>query len=215
MKVATEQKPIEEIRGSLERVAKVFVVGCGTCTTVFHTGGRDEVLATAEALKESGKEITGWLVAPTACDDLTAGALEEQRQEVEAADALLVMSCALGVQTVAESVTKPVYPGVNTVFIGKEGELGTYREICLQCGECVIGRTGGLCPVTSCAKGIMNGPCGGMNEGKCEVDKNKDCVWVQIYDRMAGQDRLDEFGELHEPKDYSRWLTPRLARIEL
>lgn len=216
MKLATEQKSLEEILAGLARAKKVFIVGCGTCTTVFRTGGRDEVLKMAEDLEGAGKEVTGWLVSPTACDDLTTEALEERGREVTDADAILVMSCSLGVQTVADARPEtPVYPGVDTMFIGKEGELGAYREICVQCGECVIGRTGGICPVTSCAKGMMNGPCGGMNEGMCEVDKTKDCVWVQIYDRLAGQDRRDEFLELHPAKDYSRWLTPRRARVEL
>jgi hypothetical protein len=216
MKLATEQKSMEEILTGLSRASKVFVVGCGTCTAVFRTGGRDEVLAMVEALREAGKEVTGWLVIPTTCDDLTLGALKEHAREISATDALLVTSCSLGVQTVADALPeKPVYPAVDTMFIGKEGDLGAYREICVQCGECVIGRTGGICPVTSCAKGMMNGPCGGMNEGKCEADKTKDCVWVQIYDRLAAQDRLDEFRELHPPKDYSKWLTPRRARVDI
>lgn len=209
MKLITERKPSEEIAGLLGGAKAVFLIGCGTCATLCHTGGVPEVLAMKEHLEGEGRAVTGWEVIPIACDDLSHEALLENAKEVATSDAILVMSCAFGVQTVARYSDKLVLPALNTMFVGKEDGFGGYQEICTQCGECVIGKTGGICPVTSCAKGLLNGPCGGTNHGKCEVDPELDCAWAQIYERLEALGRLESLDEILPPKDYSRWSTPR------
>jgi len=133
---------------------------------------------------------------------LSGDALNEYGQQIEQADVLLIMTCAFGVQTIAKQMKKIVVPALDTLFIGKETGVGKFDEICTQCGACIIGETGGICPVTSCHKGLVNGPCGGTNDGMCEIDKNKDCAWTLIYNRLKELGRLDAMRKLQKPRDH-------------
>lgn len=198
----TRQKPEEEIDQLLDGLGRVFIVGCGTCVTLTNTGGTTEVEAMGKALSEKGKLITGKTVLPVACDHLTGEALIEFGQQISQADVLLIMTCAFGVQTIARQLKKMVVPALDTLFIGKETAVGEFNEICTQCGACIIGETGGICPVTSCHKGLVNGPCGGTNDGKCEIDTNKDCVWTLIYNRLKELDRLDTMKKYQKPRNH-------------
>jgi len=199
----TRQKPFEDIVRLAGGISKVFVVGCGTCVTMTRTGGQPEVESMCARLGETGKQVTGSMVIPVACDALTAEALQEHAQAVARADALIVMTCAFGVQTVAmQFLDKPVIPALDTLFIGKEKEPGTFEEVCSQCGECILGETAGICPVAGCHKGLVNGPCGGTNRGKCEVDQNKDCVWTLIYRKLEKMGRLDLMRTYHRPRNH-------------
>jgi ferredoxin len=207
----TKQKSHEQIEALLEGFDRVFVVGCGTCVTMTRTGGQPEVLEMAEHLKGLGKLVTGWMVIPVACDELTSEALEENRAAIQETQALLIMTCAFGVQTVAMQLESPVIPALDTLFIGKESGLGLFQEICTQCGECVLADTGGICPVITCHKGMVNGPCGGTNDGKCEVDPDKDCAWTLIYQRLEKQGRLDRMRIYQPPKNYQ--LEPSPGKI--
>ena len=209
----TEQKPFEEILESLSGCKSVYVIGCGTCTTALHTGGKPEVLEMKARLEAEGKTVPGWMVIPTACDELTKYAVEQNAGEMEPADCLLVMSCAYGVQQVGQYAGKASIPAVNTLFFGKEDTEGVLHEVCSQCGDCVLAWTGAICPVTSCAKGLLNGPCGGTNKGKCEVDPDKDCAWTLIYNRLKEQGRLDMFEREMEPKNYQAVVKPGKLRV--
>jgi ferredoxin len=202
MKTITEQKALEEIEQMLEKDHKIYLIGCGTCATMCRTGGKKEVLQMKDYLLGKGKEVTGWMVIPTACDELTGEAIRQENKRIDEADSILVMTCAFGVQTVSSYLEKPVCPALNTLFIGKVDVEGTFSEICKQCGECVLGQTAGICPVTTCAKGLLNGPCGGTNKGKCEVDKDKDCAWTLIYNRLKQMGKLDDIRQIHPPKNY-------------
>jgi len=213
MKSITKQKPFEEIKGQLDGLDRIFIVGCGTCTTMTRTGGRDEVLAMKERLQELGKIVTGWVVIPTACDEMTEVAIKENNGAIRNAGCMLVMSCALGVHKVSSYLDKPVIPGVDTLFIGLEDEPGNFHEVCAQCGQCVLGETGGICPITACHKGLVNGPCGGTNKGKCEVDKEKDCAWTLIYQRLNAQGRLDLMRKQQPPKNFQAAPRPRTIKI--
>ena len=175
---------------------RLFLIGCGTCVTLCRTGGEPEVKAMKEGLSKKGKMVTGSVVLPVACDNLTEVALKEFQPQMDQADALLIMTCAFGVQTASRQVKLPVIPALDTLFIGKEVGLGQFDEICTQCGDCILGLTGGICPVTACHKGLVNGPCGGTNNGKCEIDPQKDCAWTLIYNRLS------ELGILHLMKLY-------------
>ena len=156
---------------------------------------------------------TGLEVIPTACDALTKDALKENAGDIEKADCILVMSCAFGVQTVGLYTDKPVYPALDTLFIGKEDTPGHFAEICLQCGECVLGQYAGICPMTQCAKGLLNGPCGGSKDGKCEQDPNNDCAWVLIYDRLKKLGKLDEIKDFIPPKNYGKMNRQRHVKV--
>jgi len=198
----TQQKSEEEIDQLLSGLGRIFVIGCGTCVTLTHTGGQTEVNVMKEHLANKGKLITGDLVLPVACDNMTAEALNEHGQQIDQADALLIMTCAFGVQTIAKQLKKLVVPALDTLFIGKETALGQFDEVCAQCGTCILGETGGICPVTSCHKGLVNGPCGGTNDGKCEIDNAKDCAWTLIYNRLNELGRLDGMRKLQKPRNH-------------
>ncbi len=187
----TRPKPEEEIDRLLEGLTRLFVVGCGTCVTLTRTGGADQVRAMAAKLSEQGKLITGEAVLPVACDNMTGETLREEASRIDQCDALLIMTCAFGVQTVARQVGKTVVPALDTLFVGKESGVGRFDEICTQCGSCILGETGGICPVTACHKGLVNGPCGGTNDGLCEIGDGRDCAWTLIYERLKAMDRLD------------------------
>ena len=216
MKTITEQKPVEEVNEILSGVERVYLIGCGTCATMCHTGGKSEVLEMKDKLEAAGKKVTGWMVIPTACDELTRDALGENAKDVEAADCILVMACAFGVQTVNLYTDKPVYPALNALFIGKEESPGYFIEVCAQCGSCVLAQTAGICPLVRCAKSLLNGPCGGSVAGKCEISPDTPCAWQMIYDRLAALGQLDKLEEIVPPRDWSTSQSggPRKSTIE-
>jgi ferredoxin len=213
MKSITRQKPLEEIEQQIEGMERVFIIGCGTCATMTNTGGREQVLDMKEQLQGLGKMVTGWTVIPTACDEMTEVSLQEKNSAIQSADCLLVMSCAMGVQRVGSYNSKPVIPALDTLFIGVEDGPGYFHEVCDQCGRCVLGYTAGICPITACHKGLLNGPCGGTNNGKCEVDKEKDCAWTLIYNRLKEQGRLDLMKKYQPIKNSQVVPRPRATRI--
>jgi ferredoxin len=198
----TKQKNTEEILALLEGTERIFIVGCGTCVTLCRTGGAPEVEEMTHRLKGLGKFITGSTVIPVACDEISHEAVAEHAEEIGQTEAILIMTCAFGVQTVDRQLQVPVIPALDTLYIGKEWGIGRYDEICTQCGDCILGETGGLCPVTSCHKGLVNGPCGGTNHGKCEIDSELDCVWTLIYQRLKEQGRLDRIRKYQPPRNH-------------
>ena len=214
MKSITRQKPFEEIEAQLANFDRLFIVGCGTCTTMTRTGGIDQVLEMKERLQEIGKRVSGWVVIPTACDDMTETAMTENSQAVEDASCILAMPCALGVHRISQYIDRPIIPTQDTLFIAVEDTPGHFSEVCAQCGQCVLGETAGICPITACHKGLVNGPCGGTNNGKCEVDDEKDCAWTLIYERLKGQDRLDLMRKRQPPRNYQAVPRPRTIKIE-
>jgi hypothetical protein len=212
----TEQKSFESIMRSLDKIKSVYLIGCGSCATMLHTGGKSEVLEMKDKLEGVGKKVTGWMVIPTTCDQLTREALIENAKAIDAADAIVVMSCAFGVQTVNFYADKPTYPALNTLFVGKEERPGYFIEVCMQCGDCVLAQTAGICPLVRCAKSLLNGPCGGSEGGKCEVDPNTPCAWQLIYDRLVAVGQLDKLEEIEPVKDWSTSHSggPRKINIE-
>ena len=213
MKSITKQKPFDEIEQLLEGLDRVFIIGCGTCATMTKTGGRDQVLEMKERLQGLGKMVTSWTVIPTACDEMTEVTLGENSSALGNASCILVMACALGVHRATLYIDRPVIPALDTLFIGMEDGVGDFHEVCAQCGQCVVGETAGICPVTLCHKGLINGPCGGTNNGKCEVDAEKDCAWTLIYQRLAKQGRLDLMRKYHPPKNFQVVPRPRVVRV--
>ena len=198
----TQKKSPKEIERLLQGLNRIFIIGCGTCVTLTRTGGEPEVRAMQEELAQKGKMVTGHTVVPVACDNLTREFLNEFGGQINQADTLQIMTCAFGVQTIARQLQKMVVPALDTLFVGKETAFGTFDEICTQCGTCIIGETGGICPVTNCHKGLVNGPCGGTNHGKCEIDVDKDCVWTLIYNRLNELGRLESMRKYQRPRNH-------------
>ena len=208
--IIQKQKSFEDILASLEGEQKVFLAGCADCATACKVGGEEELAAMKAKLEAAGKTVTGTAVFDTAC---LQGAVrqtgQEHAAEIQAADSVLVMACGTGVQTIGETLSKPSHVGAESLFVGQVARQGKYSERCSTCGKCVLEQFEGICPVTRCAKGLLNGPCGGYKDGKCEVDPEKDCAWVLIYKRMEERGKLDKMTAYQPPKDQSGRHTPR------
>jgi ferredoxin len=208
LKAITKQKTPAEIEKLLEQESKVFLVGCGTCATMCRTGGKSEVLEMARKLADLGKTVTGSVVIPTVCDALDQQALAEGAKAIEEAECILVMACAYGVQALAIYADKPVYPALDTLFMGQEMSPGVFSEVCVQCGECVLAWTGGICPLTACPKGLLNGACGGAKSGKCEIAAAKDCAWEVIYERLRKQGKLENLRKRRSLRNFNASTKP-------
>jgi ferredoxin len=199
-------KPFDEIFSDLEKFRNVLVLGCGSCVTVCLSGGDREAQALARELSTHSsagcpKRSVHVKTIQRQCEsDLLKTFLEIPPDT----DVILSLACGAGVQTLAETFGHlPVIPALNTTFLGALDEQGVWREKCQGCGECVLAHTGGICPISRCAKRILNGPCGGSSKGKCEIGGDVDCAWQLIIDRLKALDRLEEYGKIFPVKDWS------------
>lgn len=215
MKSITQQKRMDEIVRILGSSRRVALVGCGTCPTMAGTGGVNEVKGMATRLSQEGYEAAVETVIPVACEPLPREAREELARRLDGVEAVLVLACSLGVRMTAEYTDLPVLPALNTLFIGREAEPGFFAEECAQCGDCVLGDYGGICPIVQCAKGLFNGPCGGSVEGKCEVDAKLPCGWQLIYDRLKALGRVEELSLIRPCKDWSKSLSGGARRMSI
>jgi ferredoxin len=200
--VKAKRKTTDEIKNLIKGYNKIINIGCGGCVSVCLAGGQKEVSVLNEELKMSFKDDNARIIidAYTVERQCNMTFLEELDEIVPSYDCILSMACGAGVQLLAEKFHGvPVFPSVNTVNIGIDRDLGVYEEKCRACGECVLGYTGGICPVTRCAKGLFNGPCGGTNKGKCEIDDSIPCAWDAIYTRLKEQNRLKDILEIQPP----------------
>jgi ferredoxin len=213
--IISELKPFPEILGYLDGEKKIFIVGCKGCAEVCQTGDEPQVLEMKQKLEQEGKTITGYCVVDFLCDKaLVKTMLFPHEDEIDAADSLLVMTCGIGVQATAAVVNKLVHPAANTINAGGVG--GTWRgsERCRECGDCVLDLTGGICPLTACTKWLINGPCGGAKNGKCEVEPDvRDCGWHLIYERLRKLGQLDRMRTMAPVvKNYAKMQPPKELR---
>lgn len=203
--ITAERKPMEEIIEYVSPFNRILLVGCNECVTVCAAGGRKEVGLLSSALQmhflKQGKRMDiQEITLERQCDPEY---VEELVNIVDQADAILSMACGCGVQTVAERYReKFVFPAVNTKFMGASESQGVWAERCQGCGNCVLGLTGGICPVARCSKHIFNGPCGGSTGGKCEIDPDVDCAWQLIWDRLKALGMEDRYEDIIEAKDW-------------
>ncbi len=207
--VVGERKPLAEIKEMVRPYKKILVAGCETCTAESMSGGRKQVAELAAALEMAFRlegqklEVLEISVDRQCIHEFLLDLIDQ----AEGVEAVVSIACGAGIQSVAERLPgKPVYPGLNTMFIGETAAPGLWQERCQGCGDCVLGLTGGLCPVTRCAKGLLNGPCGGSQGGKCEVSAtlkcDVPCVWALIYDRLSQLGNLQSLMEYRPPKDW-------------
>ena len=200
--IIVKTKPLAEIQKSLEGYRRVLLVGCNTCAAVALAGGELEVDTLVQTLRLASKQdgagatFEGTVVQRQCEPEFIEGI------DIETFDAVLSLGCGAGVALLADNNDIPIFPALDTMFVGAAKGLASWSAECSACGSCVLGETGGICPVTRCAKGIMNGPCGGVKDGRCELG-DRDCAWVQIYERLDHTHRGSEFALTHEPKDYS------------
>ena len=207
--IVAEQKPVEEILEYIDGFKNILIAGCGTCVTVCMAGGEKEALKLSALLelkgKENGIKLNVGVVTPKRQSD--AEFLDEIAGSVADAEAVLSMGCGAGVQFMAERFrNKLILPAVNTKFFGVTRDVGVWTEMCQGCGDCMLEKTGGICPVARCSKSNFNGPCGGSAGGKCEIDPEIDCGWQLIYEKLKELGRLEKLYEIIEPKD---WRTSR------
>ncbi len=203
--IIAEKKPLEEILESVREYSKILVLGCRGCVTICSVGGKKEVSKLAEEIKvakeKEGKPVD--ILEKTLirqCEPKYLKPLEEFEDKVEA---VISLGCGVGINLIADLYPKiRIYPGVNTTFYGAKVEDGHWIEKCRGCGDCIIGKTAGLCPITRCAKNLLNGPCGGSQNGKCEVNPNMPCVWHQIIERLKKRGELEKISEIWEAKDW-------------
>lgn len=215
--IISTKKKFEDILKNLENSKKIFLVGCGECATTCKTGGEPELLEMKKKLEEHGKTVTGYVIPDAPCVSAQIKtAMAKNMKVLRQSDAILVMACGLGIQSVKanDRLELLTLPGCDTIFAGAIDSQGVFQELCSTCGECILDLTGGICPVTRCPKGLLNGPCGGMDKGKCEVDKDRDCVWVLIYDELKKRGKLDQFSKLQPAKSHSKSTKPRKLKVE-
>ena len=214
--IITKQKEFKEILKALEGQRKVFIVGCGECSTTCKTGGEDDVKKIKTALEKAGKTVTGYCIPSAPCVAAKVKLdLVKNRKTIELSDAILVLACGLGIQSVKDNLRldKPIHVGCDTLFMGQIDAANSFLERCRACGDCVLEMTGLICPITRCPKSLLNGPCGGQNKGKCEVDKDKDCAWILIYNELKKQNKLNLFKQVNPPKDHSKSVKPRSLTV--
>ena len=204
--IVADQKPIEEIIEDVKSFKKILVAGCNECVTVCEAGGKKEVGVLASALRmyfmnQGDKIDIDEVTLERQCDHEY---LEELRNDIGKYDAVLSIACGVGVQFMAEKyLTIPIFPGLNTTFMGVTEERGVWTERCQGCGQCILAKTASICPISRCAKRVLNGPCGGSTNGKCEISKDLDCAWQLIIDRLNELGKLDEYEQLAPVKDWS------------
>ena len=204
--IVAKPKPLEEIAEEARPYKKLLIAGCNECVTVCEAGGKKEVAVLASALRmyflNQGQEVKiDEITLERQCDHEY---LEEIRGLVDQYNAIISLACGVGAQFMAEKYMKtPVLPGVDTCFMGVTEERGVWSERCQGCGQCLLARTGGICPVSRCAKRLFNGPCGGSTKGHCEIDKNVICGWQLIIDRLKELGRMEDYEKLTPIKDWS------------
>lgn len=207
--IVAEQKSLDEIKKLVSSAQKVLVVGCGTCVTVCFAGGAREAAIVASELRMSTK-LDG---SPKEVTDVTVQRqceweyLDEIAPKLGDVDIILSLGCGIGVQAIAEHFPgKWVVPGLNTKFLGLPTEQGVWAERCAACGDCILGLTGGICPIARCSKSLLNGPCGGSLDGHCEINAEVSCAWQLIYDRLESMGKLEVLMDIQPPKN---WQTSR------
>ncbi|MDO8734343.1 MAG: methylenetetrahydrofolate reductase C-terminal domain-containing protein [Elusimicrobiota bacterium] len=204
--IISQQKPFEEILKMLEGEKSIFIVGCNGCAEVCETGGEKACQELKKKLEEAKIKVDGCTTVDFMCNKLlVALKISRYKEKIDKADSVIALTCGIGVQSVASVVDKYVHPANNTVFLG--GFQGTWpsAERCAQCGECVLDLTGGICPITNCSKSLLNGSCGGAKNGKCEIDKELDCGWENIYNRLKKLNKPENLQKFSiKLRDYSK-----------
>ncbi len=203
--IITKQKDFNELLSSVGK-EPVFIIGCSECATMCHTGGEKEVLEMKGALEDKNIPVTGWVILEPACHlQNDKRILRKYKDEVNKANKILVLACGNGIQTVSEIIENAdVIAGNDTLFLGEIKRANEFEKRCNMCGDCIEDLFGGFCPVSRCPKSMLNGPCGGSIDGKCEVDSNIDCVWDLIYKRLKEKKQLQLLKIIQEPKDWSK-----------
>ncbi|MBL7131218.1 MAG: methylenetetrahydrofolate reductase C-terminal domain-containing protein [Candidatus Omnitrophica bacterium] len=210
--IITKQKDFDFILNLVKDKKSIFLVGCGECATTCKTGGEEQILDMKKKLEEAGKVVIGWVIPDSPCvSSQIKMAMAKNRKALSQTDAVLVFACGSGTQSFRENdrMNLDVYSGNDTLFAASVDSQGNFKEVCSSCGDCILDLTEGICPITRCAKGILNGPCGGQKDGKCEVDRTKDCAWILIYKLKAEKNKIKDLKNIIQTRDYKKSLKPQ------
>jgi len=211
--LVSELKPIEEIVKLLGQEKNIFFLACSGCSEACKSSSSEELDKVEQALEKEGKKITGRVNVDFLCNKvLIKIKLLRNKAKWEKADSILIFSCGIGVQATSKIIRKITHPAANTISLGGFQGVWMGQERCAQCGNCVLDLTAGICPYTTCAKSMLNGPCGGSNEGECEVEKGRDCGWYQIYERLKEIGKLDNLKKIRSLRDHSKMLPKKDTR---
>ncbi len=209
--IITHQKDFNAILELIKEKKSIFIVGCGECATTCKTGGEEQVVEMQKKLEDAGKIVTGWVVPDAPCVSAQIKmSLAKNRKALGESDAILVFGCGSGTQSVKENdrLNLDVLSGNDTICAATVDSQGNFKEVCSNCGDCILDLTEGICPVTRCAKGLLNGPCGGQKDGKCEVDREKDCAWILIYKKKVEKNRVGDLKKVMQTRDHQKSLRP-------
>jgi len=203
--IITKQKEFNDLIKSISE-GPVFIIGCSECATVCHTGGEEEILSMKKSLEKKDIKITGWVILEPACnlqkDKLL---LKNYKNDIEKAKKILILACGNGAQTVSEIIEdKDIVTGCDTLFLGEIKHANSFEKRCTLCGECIQDIFDTFCPIARCPKNMLNGPCGGVKNGKCEISSDIDCIWDIIYKDLKKKGQLSRFKEIKKPKDWSK-----------
>jgi len=203
--IITRQKDFKDILCNVEN-EPVFIIGCSECATVCHTGGEEEVLEIKKKFEKNNIKVTGFVILDPACHFLNdKRLLKSHKDEIGKAKKILVLACGNGVQTVSEIIdSADVITGNDTLFLGEIKRLNDFQKRCSLCGECIQDFFGGFCPISRCPKEMLNGPCGGSIDGKCEINNELECIWDIIYTHLKKKGQLDKLKEIKKPKNWSK-----------
>jgi ferredoxin len=203
--IITKQKNFDDLLRSIGS-KPVFLIGCSQCATICHVGGRDDVLALKQAFETKQIPVSGWVILEPACHQMNdKRMLKNHEAELKNSAKVIVLACGNGVQTLAGLLTdKEIIAGTDTLFLGEISHVNEFNKRCVMCGECLLDLFGGLCPVSICPKSMLNGPCGGSSQGKCEINPQVECVWDRIIQNLKKQGALQTLSVIQKPKDWSK-----------
>jgi len=203
--IVTRQKSFEDILKQVDK-GPVFLIGCSECATICHTGGEEEIIQMKMNLEQKKIIVSGWIVLDPACHlQNNKRLLKTHHDELLQAKKIIVFACGNGIQTVQELVQDAdVITGTETLFLGEIKHTNEFEKRCIQCGECVVDNYSGLCPVSRCPKSMLNGPCGGAKNGRCEVDEDLECIWDLVYKQLKLKGRLAQLKTIQKPKDWQK-----------
>jgi len=203
--IITKKKDFNELTQLINK-KPVFIIGCSECATLCNTGGEKEVREMKEKLEKENINVTGWVILDPACHlNNDKRILKKYKENISKSEKILVLACGNGSQTVSEIIQDAdVIPGTDTLFLGEIKRLGEFEKRCEMCGECIQDLFAGICPVSRCPKVILNGPCGGASNGKCEINKEMDCVWILIINQLKKKGKMDLLKKIQKPKNWSK-----------
>ena len=207
-------KPNEEILDSLSEFKNIFLLACGGCPVGCESGGYERVEELSSLLNKHGFRITGSTLIDFLCNKVLVGSrLRDYISKLAETDAVLVISCGIGVQSTGKIIDLPAVPANDTVSSQGMQGLWPSAERCAGCGTCYLAYTGGICPITTCSKSLINGMCGGQHDGKCEVEKDRDCGWYLIYNRLKSLGKLDNLKKIPRLRDFRKQDVPDYERV--